>query len=483
MIAASRRRRTQAGDAFRLHEALAARTALSVRLRRGSVLALVASLLALAFGADVTTHLLAVALGLAAGGAVPVRGVREEALAFIRGRAGLSYETALDVMASGADDEFGLRSAVVERARLAVRDVRPEPPPAWWLPALAVALGLVLFSLAGPIAGPRGGSGAGPTQQPGGQTPTTPEAVPPAERQAEEAPAPPAGAPDRMSDPEAGDGRDGGDDGEGSGSPPVGGGGAAAAPLSRFLESLRERPDSTPPPPGDGAGAPSQPGAETPRAQRPAAPAELLDEPQRVQLDRQDQDRAQGQGEGEQDGAEGQGQQEGEGQDQGGDGQEQGRGQEQEQGQQPQGGEEDGGEGEQGASTGASEQAGADDGETPDVGAEAGGEQDGRTPRGLTPDDGSPSPDPGDAEAAGAGPGAESEAGVAVGRPGALDVLPGVLQPGPENPAGTVRLPGDTEVFLPPGRSVTEYRTAAEEALTEGDLPLAYQEVIRRYFR
>src|SRR5690606_17613449 len=120
--------------------------------------------------------------------------------------------------------------------------------------------------------------------------------------------------------------------------------------------------------------------------------------------------------------------------------------------------------------------------ETPDVGAEAGGEQDGRTPRGLTPDDGSPSPDPGDAEAAGAGPGAESEAGVAVGRPGALDVLPGVLQPGPENPAGTVRLPGDTEAFLPPGRGVTEYRPAAEEALPEGGLPLAYQEVIRRYF-
>jgi len=62
-------------------------------------------------------------------------------------------------------------------------------------------------------------------------------------------------------------------------------------------------------------------------------------------------------------------------------------------------------------------------------------------------------------------------------------VLPGVLQDGPENPAGTVRLPGDTEVFLPPGRAVTEYQTAAEEALSEGDLPLAYQEVIRRYFR
>src|SRR5690606_21323550 len=85
----------------------------------------------------------------------------------IRGRAGLSYETALDVMASGADDEFGLRSAVVERARLAVRDVRPEPPPARWLPALGVAPGLVPVRLAGPRAGPA----RGPRPRPAGAAP------------------------------------------------------------------------------------------------------------------------------------------------------------------------------------------------------------------------------------------------------------------------------------------------------------------------
>ncbi len=75
------------------------------------------------------------------------------------------------------------------------------------------------------------------------------------------------------------------------------------------------------------------------------------------------------------------------------------------------------------------------------------------------------------------------DAGVADGEGTEPDLLPGVLQFGPENPAGVVRLPGEEEVALPPGRSPADYRSAAEEALTEGDLPLAYQEVIRRYFR
>ncbi|HZJ10632.1 MAG TPA: hypothetical protein VFD39_13115, partial [Trueperaceae bacterium] len=96
--------------------------------------------------------------------------------------------------------------------------------------------------------------------------------------------------------------------------------------------------------------------------------------------------------------------------------------------------------------------------------------------------DGSSS-DPLDAGGAGAGPGNEQEAGVAEGEQTQPDFLEGVLEDGPENPAGTVRLPGDTDVALPPGRSAADYQSAAEEALTEGDLPLSYQEIIRRYFQ
>ena len=478
MIAASRRRRAQGGDVFRLHEALAARTSLSLRLRRGSLLALAASLLALVLGADVTTHLSAVALGLGVGAALPVRGARDEALAYIRGRAGLSYETALDVMTVGGEDEFGLRSSVVERARLAVRDVRPEPAPAWWLPALAVALGLVLFSLAGPVGRPgAGGAGGGNAAQPGAQPPAAPEAAPAVEQESE-VPAPPDDAPGRAADAGAADRRDEDTAPEGPAAAPPGGDGSAASPMSRFLDSLRERPESTPPP--ERPGQPGQPGAEPPRADGPASPAERQGEPERAQLDRQESSQQQPGDQPQPQGQEGQGQPEGQGEDDGGGDQAEGQ-----QPQQPQeeGQGEQGGEGEQDGQPGPSDQPGGEGGEMPDAGGDPGADQGGDTTRGLMPDDGSEPPDPDDEVGAGGGAGPESEAGVAAGDPGGLEVLPGVLQDGPENPAGTVRLPGDTEVFLPPGRAVTEYQTAAEEALSEGDLPLAYQEVIRRYFR
>ncbi len=471
MIAASRRRRTERGDAFRLHEALAARASLSVRLRRGAVLALVASVAALALGADVATHLLAVALGLAVGAAVPVRGAREEALAYIRGRAGLSYETALDVVSAAAEDEFGLRSAVVERARLAVRDVRPEPAPAWWLPALAVAVGLVLFSLAGP-SGLVGSGGGGGASQPGGQVPPAPEAAQGEDRQ-EQAPAPPEASPGRADEGGSSQKRDEDDAAQGPGAAPPGGDGSAAAPLSRFLDSLRERPDGSPPP--DRPGAPGRPGAQPPRADAPASPSQGQGDPERVQLDPRSQAEGQ-QGEGNSpQGDDGRGQQEGD--DQGQPDADQG----QEQGRQPgQGGED--GEGEGGGEPSPSQQPGGQGGQAPEAGGDP-GDGAGETKRGLMPDDGSQTPDPDDAVGAGAGPGAGAEAGVAPGEAGAPELLPGVLQDGPENPAGTVRLPGDADVYLPPGRAPAEYQAAAEEALSEGDLPLAYQEVIRRYFR
>lgn len=473
MIAASRRRRTERGDAFRLHEALAARASLSLRLRRGAVLALVASVLALVLGLGVAAHLLAVAAGLVAGAALPVRGAREEALAYIRGRAGLSYETALDVMSGREQDEFGLRAAVVDRARLAVRDVRPEPAPAWWLPALAVALGLVLFSLAGPLAG-RGGTFTGGPAQPGGQPPAAATPAPEAGEELE-APSPPGAEPEPAGDGSAPDERGADEAGGGPGSAPPGSGGQSAAPLSRFLDSLRERPESAPPPQpeeprgDDGAGA-------VPRAQGAAAPGQGGGEADQVELQRVPADR------GDQGGDAGQPGEEGDGRPGDQEGEQQGGGDEPGREQAAGGGDEGGGE-EGGGAPGPSGQPGAEDGTGPDPG---GGQEEGpggETTVGAAPEEGGMPPEGGDAVWAGAGPGAENQAGVAEGQSAQPELLPGVLQDGPENPAGTVRLPGDTDVFLPAGRAATDYQAAAEEALTEGDLPLSYQEVIRRYFR
>lgn len=63
------------------------------------------------------------------------------------------------------------------------------------------------------------------------------------------------------------------------------------------------------------------------------------------------------------------------------------------------------------------------------------------------------------------------------------EFLEGVLRNGPDNPGGAIRLPGSGDVTLPAGSSVEGYRRAAEQAVTEGNVPLEYQEVIRRYFR
>lgn len=469
MIAASRRRRQGREDAFRLHLELAGRAAWSVRLRRGAVGALVASLAALLLRAGATEHLAACVVGFAAGVAIPVRGVVAEALGSIRRRAGLSYETALGLLDSEAEDEFGLHGSVVERARLAVRDVRPEQAPAWWLPALAVALGLTLFSLGGPLLGPRGTAGNGGAS--GGPAAGPPE-VPAAAQQdrQDEDVTPPEDAPGRAAEEPDSQQRDEDDSAEGQGATPPSGDVGGDAPLSRFLDSLRERPSS--PPDQDQAGAPGNPGQQPPRAEGPTSPGDERGDAQRVDLDRQtssgdgeagtdpQQEQAEGQSEGEPDGGD-----QGDGEDQQGQpgsgesGDDPGQGQ-------PQAGDQPDGEG----------------GAMPDAGGEPGESQGDSQSAGLTPDDGS-AEDALEAVGAGAGGGNETDAGVAQAQGGDPELLPGVLQDGPENPAGTVRLPGDAEVSLPPGRAPVDYQAAAEEALTEGDLPLEYQEIIRQYFQ
>src|SRR5690606_650850 len=121
---------------------------------------------------------------------LPVPGSQDAALAEIRAVAGLSYETALDLLERAAvpgaeagfppseSDPYGFRSAVIDRARLTVNDIRPASPPAWWLPALAVALALVLFgALERPFAGGPGGSGAAGGPSGGANGPAAPGEV------------------------------------------------------------------------------------------------------------------------------------------------------------------------------------------------------------------------------------------------------------------------------------------------------------------
>jgi hypothetical protein len=64
------------------------------------------------------------------------------------------------------------------------------------------------------------------------------------------------------------------------------------------------------------------------------------------------------------------------------------------------------------------------------------------------------------------------------------EFLPGRVQGGANNIAGTVRLPGETsQTVFPQGSAPSSFSRAEEEALTEGRIPLEYQEIIRNYFQ
>ena len=155
------------------------------------------------------------------------------------------------------------------------------------------------------------------------------------------------------------------------------------------------------------------------------------------------------------------------------------------------------GEGEQAGAEGETPQdsegqSGTEPGEQGDAGGEqpqppeASGFDEGQDPFGdsgqqdpnASPDDGGNGDGAGDL-ASEERPGEQGE-GQAAGDP---EFLEGLLGLGPETPAGTIRLPGATEVELPPGRSAGEYTRAVERAVTEGSIPVDYQEIIRNYFR
>lgn len=483
MIAPSRRRRPgveSTEDAFRLHLKLARRSGLGRRLVRASLAALVGSVIALLIGVGLTTHAIVIAVSFSVGFALPVPGLRQRALAEIRSYVGMSYETALDLLGEtgswrekpagssagvrSAADPFGFRSAVIDRARHAIADVRPTAAPGWWLPALVVALALLLvsgFDLGG------GAGGAGPT---GIAAPPPGSSVVPIDER-DDLPAdgdliaPQDEAPGRAEEPE-GDRETSTDEDQGAdrnAAEPAEGAGDGA-PMSRFLDSLRERP---PEPGGGNQPGQDQAGQGAPNTQPPGQgqPGGGREgEPERVEMPADPEARA-GDDSQAAAGDDGDGQEGGEDvpvASENGDGDSQGEsspgadsngqapGDRQTADNQPA---EGGGEGEQGL-----EQGGAADGEGSD--------------------------DPASEGTAGLGGGPESAAGVADGQAERPEFLRGVLEAGPESPAGAVRLPGQTDVTLPlGGPSPADYAAAAEEALAEGDLPLSYQDIIRRYFR
>lgn len=470
MIGASRRHsrvgRQTGGSTFELHLREARAASAHRRLLHGALAALAVSVVTLFVPWQLPVRALVVVLAGIAGAAWPLRRGVEGALRSIRGQTGLSYETALTVLnrEGGASsqqegqpdpDPYGLGAAVIDRARESVRSYASEPRPAWWLPALVVAASLVLLpeiltlpastSTAAALGAVGVGGEAAPEAEGVQSEPAPPE--PPAPGRAEE----PAMSPDRNDDD--------------SGSPVTElpeGDMEGQAPLDRYLQSLRERPAAT--------------GASTDGAEGEN------DSPEADQQSEDDRSREPGDGQETRDGertnessqdASGSGDTPPEGDDQGES--------ESQEGTEESGAEAVGAEGSPIREQDPEAQPGGDRVDEGDTGS-------GEDPAGENSVDQGGSGDPAsgsegtDSAGVGGAEGAE-ELLDPQGAGGSQEQLSGVLQDGPETVAGSVRIPGSDDVDLPPGTDLAPYRSAAEEALTEGDLPLDYQEIIRRYFR
>lgn len=468
MIAASRRRRDALSrdDALRLHVRLARRAAVDRRLANASLGALGASLVGLVFAPSVSWHAALTLVGAVLGALLPTPDSMQRAFASIRSQAGLSYETALELRAarvgddgSGAADPFGLAARVEERAHLSVRDVKPTSPPAWWVPLMLVAFGLLLIPGLAPAgaAGVNGGLGPSPQQQDA--------AVAGAEPSEDDDDAMAANQQlGRLNEPDGAD-----DDAQGAipeaGADRSGAADDQQAPLSRFLQNLRERPadvaggssqEST----GEGADDQGESSGGNPLAEGEA-------DPRRFEVgdgsDDGERETVAGSGEG----------------DPGGEGP---RGADAGDEQDGQDGEQEGDDGQRAGDRNPFEQAGGSsepDSEAQELGGGEGPE--GGDGFAAAPDEGG---DGGADGVAGEGSGAFGEGGeVGADAAGDSELLRGVLSDGPESSLGTVLLPGRDEVELPEGLAYAPYAAAAEEAMSEGDLPLEYQEIIRRYFQ
>ncbi len=450
-----------------LHVQFARRSALLTRATRAAAGAALAAVAGWVIGLSPDWHALALFGAAVIAAAWPPRAGVDAAFAAIAEQAGLAYQT--HVEHGGRDDPHGLLAAAAVQARLSVRDVTPPRQGAWWLPLAALAVAVWL--LAGVVGGPGGWMSPTPTTTglpDGSPTPASPPPLvsepeldePLPEAETAEAPEPPSPPAEQRPDT-------GGPGAVGEDAPDGEAEGLEREALERFLESLRERPSMT-----EAELAAAERDREAGEADADSPMAELQGEPelgpqdgQRTPAERPDdfdpetvtglpEEVAAGDSPSEE--------QEGE--------------------VPPEHGE--AGEGD----AGTFQEAEADGGLGGDETAEEAeldpgtGEDDLGVDRGTAQDE--TAIDAGEGDEAGRGAGLPTGGLDDVPDPGGeLEQLTGILGQGPESLGGRVRLPGrDSDVELTPS-ALERYERAVEQAVTDGAVPVEYQEVIRNYFR
>lgn len=431
------------GD-FNLHNRLLRQRNRHIRLTRGSVLLLAVAAAGWFAGLGFALHLgLSVLAGLVGVG-WPVHGSYRWAFGYITHKGGLAYETAL-VMERQPRDEHGFRNSVRARARASIAGMDQPRFNEWWLAALILALAIILLPAlqlsppwavdppVPPPADPLVSSPDTPDDDAEEETPAADEAQPEPDAQELAAPEVEQAAGDNQQPPDAASAETPGTEREGE-------------VLDRFLDNLRERPREPEP-------APEIPGTPVPADADEAEQNEDEEEDSdsTAPFDEQDPDAAESHPDNQT------------GADSASDGQE---GEQQEElddagPEQP---------GEQNEPAGDSEQPG--DAPVPT------GEQDPDGAQGLTEGEE-------DGDSAGGGPGTEGFAGEQERLPaqGEEEFLEGQLLGSEVNIGGDVRLPGFSDVELPPGTTPNQLGEAVERSLTGGNVPLEYQDIIRNYFR
>ena len=451
MIKPSQRRRKPSDrTALQLHRQLARHRSRGVRLLAGSVSALLVSVTLWLLGMPLSLHLLATLAAFLLGFLYPARGALSWALRWIASVAGLSYQTALEL---DEDDAYGFREAVAARAALAADQVEPPQRPRWWLPIGALALGLALL----PFTPFRDTNRFGNLALPGrplSSGPATADTEAPSEVQEQaEQPEAPETTPETLAAAEAPPVLDEFDEASGEAPPDtLSENTADDEALSRFIENLSER--EAPP-------EQSNPFGTVPPELSPQTDGERSEGDPNTQAasDRQQEGEQEAQQGG---GGDSEGEQEGE----------------------QQAGSEDGSQGGQE--------------ETVSTEGQSQGEQQGeQTSQGGQDASATETQEPGSEAAAQTGleeggndaPGqgqttVNPQATTDLGEPEAgPEFLQGELGRGPNNLGGTIRLPGSAEeTQAGPGRS-GGFSSAEEQAITEGRIPLEYQDIVRNYFR
>lgn len=512
-----------------LHRRLARRSYWQRRLLYCGLTALAASLGALLVGAPWQVRLLCLLGGFLCGFAWPLEGTLARSLAWFDAQVGLSYRTAVE-RASAKGDPYGFVGAVRERVREATARLELPPAQPWWLPLVALALGLALLpalhlNLGGPQpppfqqSTPHTQAADGSPQQNKLTSPQAGQSGAPAS--APHVPKANQGAPEKAKESAGGSQAQNGGQSAAQGDAGSGGNsvaGSEAGALSQFAQQVRQSPPAT----STQSGAPSaSPGQQTnPFSQAANAPSTSSqgqsNQSQPGRQERQEQTGQQGQeGASQQPGQsgnqpEGSGQQTQNGQ-QADNSQEQGQGR-QDSAQSPaasngapsqQGKSQQQGSSSQQSSTSQQNAQGESQGQQ-----KGGQDQAGRTltqgEQGSPNAPGAMSQQSGRGEeqtqsqrlqGEGAGGRSGNGAGNHAGNPdkaqpnplgppsGQLTYLPGEVTNGATTKSGKVMQPGTLPDTLPQGSAPAGYNHALEQAITEGGIPVEYQQILRNYFQ